>query len=82
MGPPSVGAVGIHSRTVGGIGGGGEGVIRAANHAYGDEVSVDKTDGRLEDGGNMDRRGSTTTEPSLLAVRGVEMLAGPTRPNQ
>jgi len=66
LGPPAGGgnSAGIHSRS-----GGGEGAFRSTN-AFGDEVSADKPDGRHEDG-LADRRGSTTTEPSLLAVRGA-----------
>ena len=51
--------------------GGGEGGFRS-NNAFGDESGVDKA----EVDAVADRRGSTTMEPSLLAVRGIGLRNG------
>jgi len=70
LGHGNVPSGGVSGRVGGGGGGGaGEGRFRSMN-AFGDEVSDGRVDQRLEDGPAM-RRGSTTTEPSLLAVRGA-----------
>lgn len=66
LGQPAGNATEVSGRVGGGA---GEGRFRSTN-AFGDEVSYGKPEERVE-AGPAGRRGSTTTEPSLLAVRGA-----------